>query len=229
MSKLGTLLRIAGVLIRNPYALKKVLDVEVASEKLTHDKIYNSEYFQFVEETTARSANAIADSIFNSLHPSSLVDVGCGTGVLLECLQKKGVQVKGLEYAEAALEFCRARRLYVMKFDVRTGRLPSEFADADVAISMEVGQQLPESAADRYVGLLCQAAPVVVFSSGTPGQGDRKPLNEQPHQYWIDRFIGYQYYFDETLSQQWRADWKTLDTSPWFHKNVMVFRKQSTV
>ena len=105
-----------------------------------------------------------------------------------------------------------------------TDVLPSELADADVVVSMEVGQQLPESSANRYVDVLCRIAPIVVFSSGTPEQGDRRPINEQPHHYWITKFSQRGYRFDEPLSLGWREEWKEKKTAPWFYWNVMIFR-----
>jgi SAM-dependent methyltransferase len=213
--------------MKNPYALKKVLDDQDARGRLSHDVIYDDGYFQFVEKTTAQSANVIAKSIIRSFHPSTLVDVGCGTGALLECLREEGVTVKGLEYAEAALKSCRKRRLVVLKFDVMTDPLPLEFTNADVVVSMEVGQQLVESSSDRYVDMLCEIAPVVIFSSGTPGQGDRKPINEQPHSYWIERFSQRGFRFDERLSLHWREDWKNQGIARWFCNNVMIFSRDN--
>lgn len=86
----------------------------------SHDQIYDEEYFQFVDRTTKQSAEVMADAIIQAFHPSSAVDVGCGTGALLESLRSRGVHVKGMEYAQAALEFCRSRHLDVIKFDVET-------------------------------------------------------------------------------------------------------------
>ena len=153
----------------------------------SHDEIYDQEYFEFVDHTTEQSAEVIADSIMNSFHPLTVVDVGCGTGALLDGLRTRGVRVRGLEYAEAALEFCRSRHLDVAKFDVESDDLSTEEA-ADVVISMEVGAQLHADSADRYVDLLCGISTLVVFSVEAPGGGDKYPRNEQPHRYWIEKF-----------------------------------------
>jgi SAM-dependent methyltransferase len=225
MSKLHTLAKIVVTLMRDPYALKRVLPDEYGTKHVSqHDEVYGNDYFQFVEQTTAQSADVIANSIVDAFHPSSIVDVGCGTGVLLERLRAQGIQVKGLEYALAALKFCWMRQLDVIRFDVATDMLPPEFGNEDVVVSMEVGQQLAEANADRYIDLLCRIARIVIFSSATPGQGDRRPINEQPHQYWIAKFRERGYLLDEALSLQWRDEWKAHKAAPWFWHNVMIFR-----
>jgi SAM-dependent methyltransferase len=223
MSKFHTLLKIARTLLKDPYTLRRVL-VEETEQVRSHDDIYDNQYFQFVEQTTAQSADIIASSILHSFRPSSVVDVGCGTGVLLERLRAYGVQVKGLEYAEAALKYCQMRGLDVVKFDVEAGRLLTEVKNADVVVSMEVGQQIHAASADRYIDLLCGIANIIVFSSATPGQGDRAPRNEKPHQYWIEKFAQRGYRFEEVLSVQWRKEWEGRGTAPWFYRNVLIFR-----
>ncbi len=190
----------------------------------SHDEIYDQDYFQFVDQTTQQSADVIAHSIVQSFHPFSVVDIGCGTGVLLDRLRTDGVKAKGLEYAQAGLELCQMRQLDVVKFDVENDRLP-DIGKANVVVSMEVGHQLQEASADRYVDLLCQVADLVVFSSETPGTKDRYPRNAKPHQYWIEKFGQRGYRFDDALSMQWRKEWKTKDTAPWFYLNLMLFRR----
>lgn len=189
----------------------------------SHDQIYDEEYFRFVDRTTKQSAEIMAESISQVFHPSTVVDVGCGTGALLDSLRTRGVKVKGLEYAQAALEFCRSRQLDVMKFDVESDELP-ELGSVDLVISMEVGNQLHEASADRYIDMLCRIAPLVVFSSEIPGGGDKLPRNERPHRYWIKKFTQRGYRFEEDLSLQWRKKWREQSAAPWFSRNVMIFR-----
>jgi SAM-dependent methyltransferase len=178
-----------------------------------------------VERTTAQSAAAIAESIVSSLAPASVIDVGCGTGTLLDRLRSLGVPGVGLEYASAALADCIARGLDVHRFDVEADPVPADMGPADVVISMEVGQQLATTSSARYVGLLCDLArATVVFSSGVPGQGDRAPRNEQPHEFWIQLFEERGFEVDEDLSGRWRQEWTLRGTAPWFASNVLVLR-----
>ena len=140
-----------------------------------------------MEGPASQSAARIAATIAEDLKPTTVIDVGCGTGALLAALRERGCRVCGLEYAEAALVHCRARQLEVEKFDLEhdTYRADRRF---EVAISMEVAEHLPEGAADRYVDLLTRLAPVIVFTAASPGQGGTDHVNEQPPSYWIAKF-----------------------------------------
>lgn len=190
-----------------------------------HDWIYGADYYQtIVEGPAARSAGRIADSIVDEFRISQVIDVGCGTGALLEALRDRGCVVFGLEYADAALKFCRDRRLNVMKFDLERDAFDDD-RTFDVAVSMEVAEHLPATVADRYVDLLTRVARVVVFTAATLGQGGDDHVNEQPPSYWIAKFQQRGFGHAEELSQRWRETWKAAgDVQSWYHQNLMVFR-----
>jgi cyclopropane fatty-acyl-phospholipid synthase-like methyltransferase len=192
---------------------------------LPHDWIYDAEFFETsVEGPASQSAARIAATIAEDLKPTTVIDVGCGTGALLAALRERGCRVCGLEYAEAALVHCRARQLEVEKFDLENDDY-REDRRFDVAISMEVAEHLPEEAADRYVDLLTRLAPVIVFSAASPGQGGTDHVNEQPPPYWINKFHKRGFAHAREQSQRWRNDWNTAsDVESWYYENLMIFR-----
>lgn len=194
---------------------------------LRHDWIYDSDYFnETVEGPAARSAGHIADSILSECKAASLVDVGCGTGALLDALRQRGCEVFGLEYAEAALEYCRGRGLDVEKFDLER-EVFNRNRSFDVAVSMEVAEHLPETVADRYVDLLARLAPVVVLTAAPPGQGGADHINEQPPSYWIGKFQQRGFEYVDDVTQRWRETWKaTGDVTDWYYQNLMIFRRR---
>lgn len=193
---------------------------------LGHDWLYDEDYYRStVEGPAARSAARIASSIIEEFGPGSVIDVGCGTGALLETLRMHGCEVSGLEYSEAALRYCRARRLDVAKFNLETD---AAIADRvfDVAVSLEVAEHLPEIAAERYVELLARLSRVVVFTAATPGQGGAGHVNEQPPSYWIRKFERHRLEHDEGLSRRWRERWQAAgDVEVWYCRNLMLFRR----
>lgn len=192
----------------------------------SHDKIFDREYFSFVDKTTQASADAIAESVLADIRPSAVIDVGCGTGVLLERFRHAGIRVRGYERAEAALEFCRQRHLDVAPFNIVEDSPPPENDRFDVAICMEVGHQLAKQYADQLVGLLCNLSDITVFSSESPGGGDRYWRNEQPQSYWIEKFSRHGFELDQDLTDAWRQDWMRRKVATWFCRNVLLFRRR---
>jgi 2-polyprenyl-3-methyl-5-hydroxy-6-metoxy-1,4-benzoquinol methylase len=204
--------------IRNSSLMKK------AKGTLPHELMYDAEYFVHVEQYARQAAYSISASIMADLNPHSAIDVGCGTGALLEALRSRGCDVLGLEYAESALKYCLSRKLNVHKFDLERQSTNSDYR-FDVAISTEVAEHLPESCADRYVDLLTTVAPQIVFTAATPGQGGRDHVNEQPASYWIEKFAARDFTFKEDLSQAWRRQWQQADIARWYWMNLMIFTK----
>lgn len=194
---------------------------------LRHDSIYSSLYYRIgVEGPAVRSAGPIADSILSSFAPKTVVDVGCGTGALLSALRDRGCEVFGVEYSEAALRFCRRRRLDVLKLDLEHDEFVSNRA-FDVALSLEVAEHLPESVADRYVDLLTGLSRTVVFTAAPPGQGGIDHANEQPPSYWIGKFRQRGFTQDEATTARWREEWRqTRRVEAWYWRNLIVFRQR---
>lgn len=212
-----TLRRVAGDRLSN----------RISSGLKRHDSIYNTDYFAGIEETAVRSAAPMAESIIEYFEPASVLDIGCGTGALLHELRERGATVRGLEYSDAALAYCRRRGLDVAKFDLESPEAPLPGEVFDLAVSMEVAEHLPEKVADRFVDLLCQTAPQVVFTAATPGQGGADHVNEQPHQYWIDKFGARGYRFLPKPSLEFRSAWEHQDVAPWYVHNLMLFSRSS--
>jgi SAM-dependent methyltransferase len=189
-----------------------------------HQETYNREYYEFIEFTAAWSKDVMADAIVRDLAPRRAVDVGCGTGALLEALRSRAVEVTGLEYSTAALAHCHERGIPVREFDIARHRLPADLQRLDLAISFEVAEHLPARLANRFVKLLSAASDTIVMSAATPGQGGTSHLNEQPHEYWIQKMWRRGFRLDRDLSLRWRAEWRGK-TADWYHANVMVFRR----
>lgn len=133
------------------------------------------------------SAREVLPIVFEVLKPASVVDIGCGTGHWLAAARELGVgDILGVDGP-----WVDKRQLAIpvedfMVHDLATAlKLERHF---DLALSLEVAEHLPPSAAKTFVQNLCQAADVVVFSAAIPGQGGRRHLNEQWPAYWADLF-----------------------------------------
>ena len=190
---------------------------EIKTRFLGHNLLYDLEYYaSVVEGPAASSARTISDSIVAEFNPKRVVDVGCGTGALLEALQERGCEVFGLEYSNAGLSYCRARGLNVAKFDLEHDIFEHSGQEFDVAISMEVAEHLPESTANSYINLLTRLSPAIVFTAAPPGQRGSDHVNLQPAAYWIAKYRDRSFEHLEEPSRRWQERWKAAgDVEAW--------------
>ena len=200
---------------------------QVKHSLFSHEELYNASYYEHVEDAAVASAPGIATTIVETFDPADLLDVGCGTGAMMEAIRDLGPSVKGLEYSSAALELCKKRGLDVTRFDIENDSHPFPDRRFDVVISMEVAEHLPASVADRYVNVLCQSSDHVVFTAATPGQGGQDHINEQPREYWLEKFDAREFTVQDDLTETWRQKWRAGNVTHWYWKNLMVLKKMS--
>jgi SAM-dependent methyltransferase len=219
--------------LRDAFAQNAVLreiKLSISGLLMTHDDIYDDEYYDSFEfEEAERSAGPIARSILRDFAPKMVLDVGCGTGAMLATLAAQGIEVAGLEYSEAALKHCHRRGLNVRKFDLESSHPPPIAPRFDLVMCLEVAEHLPSHLADRLVDFLTSHGRAVVFSAATPGQGGRDHVNEQPHEYWIEKFAERRFEHASELSLAWRAEWERQGTAWWYFRNLMLFRARPQV
>jgi len=175
-----------------------------------------------VEDLTAQSADAIATSIFRQFHPRSVVDVGCGTGALLGAFRHHGCQIKGVEFANAGIEYFSLKGIDVTRFDLRSNASVS-ISPVNLAVSFAVTEHLPVRVANRYVDLLCSLASQIVISAAAPQQGGQDHANEHSHSFWIEEFASRGYCWDKEVSLKFSRDWRSAGVAPFYFQNVMMF------
>ncbi len=71
-----------------------------------------------------------------TLKGKSMLDLGCGPGVLLEDLKKEGANVCGIDISSSAVDFCRSRGLDVKKADV--SKLPFKKKKFDGVLAIDL-------------------------------------------------------------------------------------------
>lgn len=131
-----------------PDAIKRASPyMRLRSFVLGHEAMYDAEYYVGVESQAVESAVPVSNSIISYLRPRSVIDVGCGTGALLSAFREQGLRVAGLEYSEAALEYCRRRGLAVTKFDIERDDTVSVLSGQkyDVCITTAAGTTVTRS------------------------------------------------------------------------------------
>lgn len=210
---------------------------------------YDSKFFGGHREGAMSSARVVLPIVRSLVRFESVIDVGCGTGEWLSALieedesgQKRdrasagpkgaGPEFLGLDGAwalEAGLSIPRER------FEVtdlsKPPANPPERADGsprrfDLAISLEVAEHLPEAAAVKFVSLLTECAPVVLFSAAIPGQGGTNHINEQWPDYWAELFAARGYGWADAVRPRVWADSRVRW---WYAQNTLIFAERGAL
>ena len=211
----------------------KVKTRGVLARGCTREDIYSSTYYLYVDKEAQKSAYAITQMILMLFSPKSIIDIGCGTGALLneirntlEHASTEKIRCYGLEYSETAIEVCRSRKLNVDKFDIESNLSNIDKVDIyDVAISLEVAEHISPDAGNSLVRLLCAKSKNIVFSAATPGQGGGVDhINEQPHEYWIERFNLFRYQINIESTKTLRDFLRKNQAASFYSENIMIFQ-----
>src|ERR1041385_1528730 len=124
------------------------------------------------------SPREVVPVIMKVVNPSSVVDVGCGTGTWLKAFEEAGVaDILGVDSNDVSPSQLKIPASKFRAVDLTAPwQLDRKF---DLAISLEVAEHLPEDKATQFVAAIAGTADYVIFSAAIPGQGGQNHLNEQ--------------------------------------------------
>lgn len=185
--------------------------------------IYRALHSQHSDEMERRvySNGRLAEEILALYRPKSVVDVGCGIGLLLEEFVKRGIEGVGIEGEWLEMDaFAAPPETFHAHNLEEEMTLPRRF---DLAVSIEVAEHLGKDRAEGFVQDLCKLSDVVVFSAAIPAQGGRGHRNEQWQSYWAQLFEDAGYLTYDPIRPNLRFDDEMFR---WFRQNVLVFVKE---
>ncbi|MEO7272563.1 MAG: methyltransferase domain-containing protein, partial [Vicinamibacterales bacterium] len=177
---------------------------------------YSPTFFASID--APRSAQAVLGVLGEYVQPSAVIDVGCGTGSWLRGFHEAGCEVLGVDGPWVQPDQLQIPTTAFRSTDLtRPLQLDRRF---DLALSLEVGEHLPEGAAQTLVQSLTAAAPVVLFSAAIPHQGGEQHVNEQWPAYWARLFAAEGYgAYDVIRLRVWddpAVEW-------WYAQNAVVY------
>jgi len=139
-------------------------------------------------EGATRSAALMVPRILKRFpNITSVVELGCGTGVWLHFFKSNGVpKVLGLdgETSDSNLLILPGGEFRAVDLS-KSLCLQEKF---DLAISLEVAQHLPPEAAQTFVASMCRLSDLVIFGAAIPGQSGTEHVNERWPSYWTALF-----------------------------------------
>ena len=168
---------------------------------------YTPDFFKAISGPASESAAVLLPTVFELVGtPTSILDVGCGTGAWLATARDLGVvKIVGVDGG-----YLPPEQVVISQSEFVAADLTKPFdllRRFDVVMSLEVAEHLDEQAASGFVRSLTTHGDVILFSAATPGQGGNHHVNERLPSYWVDQFAsqGFQL-FDLIRPRIWSDD-----------------------
>lgn len=185
---------------------------------------YGEGFYNAQGEESLRSARIVARRLWDYLQPASVIDIGCGRGHWLKAFGELGSRrLIGLDG-----DWNSQSQMTDPAIRFRAVDLNQPFAaeeKADLAISMEVAEHIPASAASQFVECVASASDAVLFSAAYTWQGGTNHLNEQPHTYWAQLFMERGFVpFDLFRPRLWGNE----QIAFWYRQNAFLYCKRDS-
>ena len=180
-------------------------------------------YKHYEKEHNTNAAAEIVPFLMGKFQPKSVLDIGCGIGTWLYEFKKSGVpNVLGIDipYVDKSL-----LSKYLNENEFEATDLSKAFnvgKKFDLAISLEVAEHLPESAADVFVHSITQHSDIVVFSAALPFQEGQNHINEQWPEYWQKIFNSKGYVAYDFIRDEF---WDNEKIDIWYRQNIILYAK----
>lgn len=187
---------------------------------MIESKKYDKSFFNVMENTSYESAKTIVPLVASLINPRTIVDVGCGTGVWLKAwLEKTNISdYLGIEGPYVDKSYFKVPPDKILLKDLKQPLgIDQRF---DLAMSVEVGEHLPNSSAELFVRELTRLSDVVVFSAAIPGQEGTYHINLQYPEYWAAHFAKLDYVPVDCIRPQ---IWKDPSVEYWYQQNILCF------
>jgi SAM-dependent methyltransferase len=186
---------------------------------------YSPDFFRAHAPAATDSARQMLPVLLELTLARSIVDVGCGVGAWLKVARELGVSdVRGVDGPWVKTEELLIPREMFEQVD-----LAKPFATGrryDLAMSLEVGEHLPESSAAGFVDSITKLTPLVAFSAAIPQQGGTGHVNEQWPGYWAALFAARGYQAIDCVRER---VWEDGSVAWWYAQNTIVYGTDEAV
>jgi SAM-dependent methyltransferase len=183
---------------------------------------YDSTFFENLSSSSRAAASIVLPFVMQLVRPTSVLDVGCGSGEWLAVWSELGLEdVVGVDgvYVEGSTLSIPQDKFRPVDLANETVALGRRF---DLVSSLEVGEHLPAESAARFVSSLTQHGDVVLFSAAAPGQGGVDHVNEQWPPYWVNLFSAQGFDVLDVLRPRF---WDDEQIVYYFRQNTMLFAR----
>ena len=149
----------------------------------------------------------IAKNIMYMLSPSTVMDVGCAKGFLVESLRDLGIEAYGVDFSSYAVGEVRED---IRAFCTVKSGTESFGRSFDLVTCIEVLEHLSPTEGEQVIENICRHTNWVLFSSSPSDFDEPTHVNVRPLAYWIKLFNKYEFSFVEEFDASFIAEHAAL-------------------
>jgi len=167
-----------------------------------------------------------ANVLIRLLNPTSVIDIGCGSGDILAPFEKNNLDVLGLDGSIAIQDRLKIKRENFALFDLRDEYNPER--RYDLALVLEVGEHVEKDFDDIFIDNICKTSDKVLWTADVRGPFFYHP-NPQKTKYWIEKFKKRGYFVDRKMTKKLRKLVSEIDNikeNYYVRLTLFVKRKQ---
>jgi 2-polyprenyl-3-methyl-5-hydroxy-6-metoxy-1,4-benzoquinol methylase len=192
---------------------------DMAEAKNPYDTGFYAENLQH----QAADARHIVAAIISFVQPESVIDIGCGVGLIAKTFRDFGArEVFGVDGDYVDRQNLQLDAGHFIPHDLKEPFISGR--RYDLALSLEVAEHLEERNAAQFVGTLCSLSDIVVFSAAVPHQGGIQHVNEKPQSYWAQLFDENGYAPIDCIRPQ---IWDNPEVSDFYKQNIILYMKRA--
>jgi SAM-dependent methyltransferase len=189
-------------------------------------KFYGDDFYKKQVGASLASAMTYAALLAPLFRPASVVDLGCGRGTWLKAFKDIGA-TKLVGYDG---NWNTQRNMIDQSIVFRSANLnepirPAESERFDLAMSLEVAEHLEPSSARTFIRSLTDLSNVILFSAAYTKQGGDNHVNEQPHTYWAEIFMSFEYVPYDLFRP---VVWGDKEIPFWYQQNTFLYVRRNT-
>ena len=216
---------ILGFATESQYFLDERLKLELLrqyGEKPEPKNPYNAEFYDENLQRQTTDARHIVAAITSFVKPESVIDIGCGVGLIANTFRDFGAaEVFGVDGDYVDRNNLQLDAEHFIPHDLTKQFIAKR--RYDLALSFEVAEHLDEQYATVFVDTLCSLSDIVVFSAAVPYQGGISHVNEKPQSYWARLFEVNGYVPIDCIRP---LIWNNPDVSDYYKQNIILYYRR---
>jgi len=186
---------------------------------------YGTDFYDYLAQSSVRSAKGAVPQVVSLIQPKSVLDVGCGAGAWLSVYVKAGVN----DYVGVDGPYVRLEQLLIDRgrFVPKDVAAPFDLQRSfDLVQCLEVGEHVVTAKSKGLVDNIVRHGRLALFGAAIPGQGGENHINEQTYEFWRGLFRSHGFVPLDALRPLIRGK---LEVEPWYRFNAIFYAHESIV